>query len=238
MATAWDTLKLIGLLLIVLSLLGKISNSDCRVANDDEEDFNRISDGFKIKNIVITLNSNDDLLTFKSNTSLSSSMESFSRKLMNPFSSGSSTADADRNTYLAAKGRQPVCASAPYHRPTRLFASAQGILRYPKSLEREIKIKKGYDDLGKPFGQTDSSSTQATQFFPLFEGIVVEADCDEGQNGCKIVAIADNSAVSRDSRLAVGDFILALNNENMRSISSATARLVLKRASLVSTDIT
>ena len=89
------------------------------------------------------------------------------------------------------------------------------MIALPNFLEHEIKVKKNYTALG----------------------IQVDCDRDEGVNGCMVSNITQDSAVERDARLNLGDFILSLNNENMRKISNATAKAILKRASLTSSDI-
>jgi hypothetical protein len=190
-------------------------------------------------------NDNDDdlLFTFKSNTSLSSSLESFSRTIMKPFpSSGSSS--FDRNTYLASKGAKFVHTT---HRHSTLdfdlFVCLFTFIKASSStrntwIERS-KSKRPttilvcvcvHDCSIRLFFQTVFDAR-------LQLGLSVDSNHDEGQNGCKIVKITENSAAHRDGRLAIGDYILAVNNENMRNITNATAKSVLKRASLVSTDI-
>lgn len=65
-------------------------------------------------------------------------------------------------------------------------------------------------------------------------GLVVDASVDDGVNGCcirSIVSTPDNTC------LQTGDFILSINNENMRKISNAKARAIIRRASLVGSDI-
>ena len=86
----------------------------------------------------------------------------------------------------------------------------------PCHLEREIKIKK--------------------YFYPLG---LSQVDCqvDEGINGCVIVKIDKNSAISRDNRLRAGDYLLSVNNEQMRNLSNSSARSILNRASLTSRDV-
>lgn len=90
------------------------------------------------------------------------------------------------------------------------------IVRFPNSLEREIKIKKNFDPLG-----------------------ISKVDCsvDEGMNGCCIVKIEANSACARDGRLKCGDYLLSVNNEQMRHLSNSSARAILTRASLISNDV-
>lgn len=90
------------------------------------------------------------------------------------------------------------------------------IVKYPTFLEREIKIKK--------------------HFYPL--GLTsVDCQVDEGINGSVILKIDDNSACSRDGRLKVGDYLLSVNNEQMRNLTNSSARSILSRASLTSKDV-
>ena len=63
---------------------------------------------------------------------------------------------------------------------------------------------------------------------------MVDANVDDGVNGCCIQSIA---SPSMDIYLKQGDFILSVNNENMRKISNAQARTIIRRASLIGSDI-
>ena len=60
---------------------------------------------------------------------------------------------------------------------------------------------------------------------------------DKGINGCIVKAISDNGAVYKDGRIQLGDYLLTVNNESMRRITSAQARSILRRSSLLGTDI-
>ena len=64
--------------------------------------------------------------------------------------------------------------------------------------------------------------------------LVVDASIDEGVNGCCIRSI---TTTSTDICLKSDDFILSMNNENMRKISNAQARSIIRRASLIGSDI-
>lgn len=90
------------------------------------------------------------------------------------------------------------------------------IVCLPSILEREIKIHKKFDPLG-----------------------ISRVDCniDEGMNGCSVLKIEPNSACARDGRLKCGDFLLSVNNEQMRHLSNSSARAILTRASLISNDV-
>jgi hypothetical protein len=90
------------------------------------------------------------------------------------------------------------------------------IIKLPSHLEREIKIKKNFDPLG-----------------------IQSVDCqvDEGINGCQVLQIDPNSACGKDKRIRVGDFLLYVNNEQMRNLSNSSAKAILNRASLTSTDV-
>lgn len=68
-------------------------------------------------------------------------------------------------------------------------------------------------------------------------GLIVDSNYDEGLNGCIINEIKDNGAVYKDKRLIIGDYILSVNNENMKKITNSTAKSIIKRASLSSKDI-
>ncbi len=64
--------------------------------------------------------------------------------------------------------------------------------------------------------------------------LVVDASIDEGVNGCCISSITSTSI---DNYLQPGDFIISLNHENMRKISNAQARAIIRRAALIGSDI-
>lgn len=89
-------------------------------------------------------------------------------------------------------------------------------VRLPSSLERELRIKKNFDPLG-----------------------IAKVDCtvDEGINGCSVLRIEPGSACARDGRLKCGDYLLSVNNEQMRHLSNSSARAILTRASLISNDV-
>ena len=60
---------------------------------------------------------------------------------------------------------------------------------------------------------------------------------DKGINGCVVKSISPSGAISKDGRIAVSDYIITVNNESMRRITNAQARAILRRASLLGTDI-
>jgi hypothetical protein len=90
------------------------------------------------------------------------------------------------------------------------------IIKLPSHLEREIKIKKNFDPLG-----------------------IQSVDCqvDEGINGCQVLQIDPISACGKDKRIRIGDYLLYVNNEQMRNLSNSSAKAILNRASLTSTDV-
>ena len=90
------------------------------------------------------------------------------------------------------------------------------IVKLPVELECEIKVKKRFDPLG----------IQS-----------VDCHCDEGVNGCVILKVEPNTACARDNRLKVGDYLLSVNNEQMRNLTNSSARGILNRASLSSSDV-
>ena len=71
----------------------------------------------------------------------------------------------------------------------------------------------------------------------FFLGLVVDAYVDEGVNGCLIRSIAPTTTTTKQYTLRPGDYILSINNENMKKISNAQARSIIRRASLVRSDI-
>ncbi|XP_054720887.1 multiple PDZ domain protein-like [Uloborus diversus] len=84
----------------------------------------------------------------------------------------------------------------------------------PAALERVVKIKKGNNKLG----------------------LVLDI-ADRGQNGMVVKSIRPASAVEKDGSVQAGDYILAVNSENMRNITRSQARAIIRRAELTSSDI-
>jgi len=71
-------------------------------------------------------------------------------------------------------------------------------------------------------------------FFYYYLDLVVDASVDEGVNGCYIRSITSTTI---DNCLQPGDFIVSINHESMRKISNAQARSIIRRASLIESDI-
>ncbi|KAK7101023.1 multiple PDZ domain protein-like isoform X2 [Littorina saxatilis] len=84
----------------------------------------------------------------------------------------------------------------------------------PSELETSIRIEKGNDQLG----------------------LNVES-VDKGVNGCVVKGVAPGGAVQKDGRLQPGDLVVSINNESLRRITNAQARAILRRTSLLSSDI-
>lgn len=55
---------------------------------------------------------------------------------------------------------------------------------------------------------------------------------DQGTNGCIVKSVSSTGAVAKDGRLQVGDYVVAMNNESLRHVSSAQVRAILRRATL------
>lgn len=53
-----------------------------------------------------------------------------------------------------------------------------------------------------------------------------------------VKALNPNGAIKKDGRLNLGDYLTAINNENLRNVTNSQARAILRRAQLLSTDIT
>ncbi|XP_064604764.1 multiple PDZ domain protein-like isoform X2 [Liolophura sinensis] len=103
---------------------------------------------------------------------------------------------------------------SPLASPSLMRAWSSSPNALPASLEKTIKIKKGNDHLG----------------------LTVEA-VDKGINGCIVKSLVKGGALGKDGNIMAGDFIVSMNNETMRRITNAQARAILRRASLLSTDI-
>ena len=52
-----------------------------------------------------------------------------------------------------------------------------------------------------------------------------------------VLAVAPGGALYRDGRIVPGDFLVAVNNENLRNVTNSQARAILRRAQLLTTDI-
>uniref|UniRef100_A0A914NHW6 PDZ domain-containing protein n=1 Tax=Meloidogyne incognita TaxID=6306 RepID=A0A914NHW6_MELIC len=85
------------------------------------------------------------------------------------------------------------------------------IVFLPSHLERHIKILKSS--------------------LPL--GVVLDADADKAINGCVAKNICSKKALAKDGRIQPGDFIVKINGENLRNVTNAQARAILKRANLI-----
>lgn len=77
---------------------------------------------------------------------------------------------------------------------------------------------------------------QLPTLLSLSAGVTVET-VDRGVNGCLVKTITKGGAVDKDGHLQVGDYIVSINNESLRHITNAQARAILRRTSLLSTDI-
>ncbi|XP_067003384.2 multiple PDZ domain protein isoform X1 [Anabrus simplex] len=88
------------------------------------------------------------------------------------------------------------------------------VLQLPSSLELDIRVHKGSDNLG------------------------VNVDSvDKGMNGMLVVAVAPGGAIAKDGRIVPGDYLLSVNNESLRKVTNSQARAILRRAQLLTTDI-
>ena len=80
----------------------------------------------------------------------------------------------------------------------------------PAELEHHIKVTKDSDQLG------------------------LQVDIEEGGiNGLIVRSVAVNGTIGRDGRIRPGDYILKVNNENMRNISHSHALDILRRTQMV-----
>jgi C-terminal processing protease CtpA/Prc len=68
-------------------------------------------------------------------------------------------------------------------------------------------------------------------------GITIDV-ADKGINGCYVVTRLPTGLVGLDNRIQLGDYVTKINNESLRGVTGAQARSILKRASLIGTDIT
>ena len=85
---------------------------------------------------------------------------------------------------------------------------AENIPPLPEALEQEIEISKDADTLG----------------------VKVE---EAGVNGMVVRSVTRGGTLARDGRIQPGDYLVAVNNENMRSLSPSQALAVLRRAQTV-----
>ncbi|XP_077981370.1 multiple PDZ domain protein-like [Glandiceps talaboti] len=100
--------------------------------------------------------------------------------------------------------------STPVSSPNMLDRKASVIL--PEFLERTIRIKKGNAGLG----------------------FITAA---EKGNGVIVKTITKGGIIDKDGHLVVGDYITAVNSESMRDLTNSQARSLLRRCSLIGTDI-
>ena len=70
----------------------------------------------------------------------------------------------------------------------------------------------------------------------VLAGVNVET-VDKGVNGCVVKSLTPEGAVQKDGRLQPGDYIVSINNESLRRITNAQAKAILRRTSLLSSDI-
>ena len=88
---------------------------------------------------------------------------------------------------------------------------ADNIPALPEALEQKIRIVKDAETLG------------------------VQVDIEEGGvNGMVVRSLTRGGTLARDGRLQPGDYLVAVNNENMRGVSHSQALAVLRRAQTVS----
>lgn len=60
---------------------------------------------------------------------------------------------------------------------------------------------------------------------------------DRGVNGMIVKLLNPNCAIAKDGRLRIGDYLVSINNESLRSVTNSQARAILRRAQLISGDI-
>ncbi|CAJ0608515.1 unnamed protein product [Cylicocyclus nassatus] len=104
---------------------------------------------------------------------------------------------------------------SPAGSPLSLRGSwAYDVVYLPTHLERSIKITKGA--------------------LPL--GIVLDADKDKGVNGAAVKSICSKKAIALDGRIQVGDYVVRINQESLRNVTSSQARAILRRTNLIGTQ--
>ena len=64
-------------------------------------------------------------------------------------------------------------------------------------------------------------------------GLDLEASEDRSLNGCLVRNIVSGSAAEKDKRVKEGDFVIAVNNESLKGATTAQAKAILRRASLL-----
>ena len=87
---------------------------------------------------------------------------------------------------------------------------ASDVVPLPSSLETHLKLPKG----------------------PLPLGLGLET-VEKGVNGMRIATLTPSGAVARHGRVRPGDYLTRLNNENLRCVTRAQSRSILKRANVV-----
>uniref|UniRef100_A0AC35U5R2 Glutamate receptor-interacting protein 1 n=1 Tax=Rhabditophanes sp. KR3021 TaxID=114890 RepID=A0AC35U5R2_9BILA len=86
----------------------------------------------------------------------------------------------------------------------------------PSSLERTIRLNKGS--------------------IPL--GLALETEVDKNINGCVVKSIHPKYAMARDGRIQTGDYIIKMNSEKFRNVTSAQSKAMLKRMNYIGTQCT
>jgi len=61
---------------------------------------------------------------------------------------------------------------------------------------------------------------------------------DGGINGCIVRSVTENEAIAKDGQVHVGDFVVRVNDESLRRVTSAQARAILRRLSMLSSSVT
>ena len=64
-------------------------------------------------------------------------------------------------------------------------------------------------------------------------GLDLEATEERSYNGCTVKNIVSGSAAEKDKRMKEGDFVIAVNNESLKGATTAQAKAILRRASLL-----
>ncbi|KAL0279195.1 UNVERIFIED_CONTAM: hypothetical protein PYX00_000802 [Menopon gallinae] len=91
---------------------------------------------------------------------------------------------------------------------------AADIIHLPPSIEVEIRVHKGTEPLG----------------------ISIDS-VDKGVNGMLVMLVVPGGAVARDGHIHPGDYLISVNHETLRRVTNSQARAILRRAQLLSTDI-
>uniref|UniRef100_A0A0N5C561 Inactivation-no-after-D protein n=1 Tax=Strongyloides papillosus TaxID=174720 RepID=A0A0N5C561_STREA len=123
---------------------------------------------------------------------------------------------SDDNRYSIGSSPCSSRSVSPCFSPSTRGSLYENEFYLPPILERTIKILKG----------------------PTPLGITFDTEVDKSINGCVVKHIYPKMAISRDGRIQVGDYIVRINSEKFRNVTSSQAKIMLKRLNYIGNQVT